>query len=83
MSVRAHMLSCFSHVLLFVTPWTIAQQALLSKGSSRQEYWSELPCPPPGDLPGPGIEPVSLVSPALTGEFFTTSAPREAPDVCW
>ena len=40
---------------------------------SRQEYWSGLPCPPPGDLPDPGIEPTSLVSPVLAGRFFTTS----------
>ena len=47
-------------------------------GFSRQEYWSGLPCPPPGDLPNPGIEPVSLTSPALAGRFFTTSATWEA-----
>ena len=51
----------------FVTPWTAACQALLSVGFSRQEYWSGLPCPPPGDLPNPGIEPAS---PALSGRFF-------------
>ena len=50
-----------------------------SMGFSRQEYWSGLPCPPPGDLPHPGIEPVSLRSPALVGDFFTTSATWEAP----
>ena len=44
-----------SHVRLFVTPWTVAHQALLSVGFSRQEYWSRFPCPPPGDLPNPGI----------------------------
>ena len=49
-------------------------------GFSRQEYWSGLPCPPPGDLPHPGIEPVSLVSPAVADEFFTTSATWEAPE---
>ena len=48
-------------------------------GFSRQEYWSGLPCPPPGDLSNPGIEPTSLMSPALTGRFFTTSATWEAP----
>ena len=47
---------------------------LLSKGFSRQEQWSGLPCPPPGDLPDPGIKPASLMSPALAGRFFTTSA---------
>ena len=53
--------------------WTVAHQAPLSMGFSRQEYWSEFPCPPPGDLPDPGIEPESLESPALAGRFFTTS----------
>ena len=56
---------CFSCVQLFVTPWTIDCQAPLSMGFSRQEYWSRLPCSSPGDLPDPGIEPVSLRSPAL------------------
>ena len=46
-----------SHIQLFVTPWTIAYQAALSMGFSRQEYWSGLPCPPPGELPSLGIEP--------------------------
>ena len=72
------MLSHFSHVLLFVTLWTVAHQAPLSMGSSRQEYWSGLPCPPPGDIPNLGIEPMSLMSPALAGRFFTTSATWEA-----
>ena len=57
--------------------WTVAHQALLSMGFSRQEYWCGLPCPPPGDLPDPGIELKSLASPALTGGFFTTSATWE------
>ena len=57
-----------------MTLWT----APLSIGFSRQEHWSELPCPPPGDLPDPGIEPVSLMSPTLAGGFFTTSAKWEA-----
>ena len=48
-------------------------------GFSRQEYWSALPCPPPQDLPNPGIKPVSLMSPALPGEF-TTSTTWEAPE---
>ena len=47
-------------------------------GFSRQEYWSEFPCPSPGDLPEPGIKPASLMSPALAGGFFTTSATWEA-----
>ena len=63
----------FIHVWLFVTLWTVARQALLSMGSSRQEYWSMLPFPPPGDLPDPGIKPASLMSPALAGKFFTAS----------
>ena len=70
--------SCFSHVQLFVTPWTVAHQAPLSIGFSRQEYQSGLPFPPPGDLPNPGIKPRSLISPALVGGFFTTSATWEA-----
>ena len=48
-----------------VTPWTAARQAPLSTGFSRQEYWSGLPCPPPGDLPDPGMEPESLMSPVV------------------
>ena len=54
------MLSCFSHVQLFVTPWTIALQTPLFMEFSRQEYWSGLPCPPPQYLPDPGIEPTFL-----------------------
>ena len=57
----------------------VACQAPLSKGFSRQEHWSGLPCPPPGDLPNPGIESTSPTSPALAGGFFTTSATWEAP----
>ena len=73
------MLSHFSHVLLFATLWTVACQAPLSMGFSRQEYWSGLPCPPPGDLPDPGIELTSPASLALAGGLFTTSATWEAP----
>ena len=51
-------------------PWTVALKALLSMGFCRQEYWSGLPFPSPGDLPNPGIEPASLASPALASEFF-------------
>ena len=58
--------------------WTIVYQAPLSMGFSRQKYWSRLPCPPPGDLPNPGIEPTSLTSAALASCFFTTSATWEA-----
>ena len=70
------MLSHFSHVQLHVTTWTVAYQAPLSMEFSRQEYWSELPCSPTGDLPDPGIKPASLLSLELAGGFFTTSAPR-------
>ena len=70
--------SPFSSVQLFVTPWTIACQAPLSMGFSRQEYWSGLPHPPPGDLLRPGIKPASLRSPALADGFFTASATWEA-----
>ena len=54
-----------SHIRLFATPWTIAHQAPLSMGFSRKEYWRGLLSPPPRDLPNPGIEPMSLASPAL------------------
>ena len=66
------MLSHFSHVQLFETLWTVAHQGPLSMGFSRKEYWSGLPCPAPGDLPDPGIEPMSLMSPALATRFFNT-----------
>ena len=66
-------LSCFTCVLLFVTLWTTSHQAPLFMGFSRQEYWSRLPCPPPGYLPDPGIKLASLMSPALARGFFTTS----------
>ena len=71
----ACMLSHFSCVLLFATPWTVACQAPLSMGFSRQEYWSELPCPPPEDLPNPGIEPTSVMSPALQGDSLLPAQP--------
>ena len=61
------MLSCFSCVQFFLTMWTVAYQAPLSMGFSRQEYWSGLPFPTPGDLPELGMEPVS---PALAGRFL-------------
>ena len=63
-----------SGVRLFVTPWT-TDQAPLSMGSSWQESWSGLPFPTPVDLPHPGMEPASLVSPASAGGFFTTEPP--------
>ena len=74
------MLSRFSRVRLCESdPWTVARQAPLSTEFSRQEYWSGLLCPPPEDFPSPGIEPLSLPSPALAGRFFTTSAPSSPP----
>ena len=72
------MLSCFSHVQLFVSLWTVAHQAPLSMGFSTQEYWSGLSFPPSGNLPDSGIEPVSLTSLALVGGFFITSTTWEA-----
>ena len=61
-----------SRVQLFESPWTVAHQAPLSMGFSRQEYWSGLSFPPPGDLPDPGME---SGSPALTDGFFTSASP--------
>ena len=58
-----------------MTPWTVAHKAPLSVGFSRQEHWSGLPWPPPGDLPNAGIKPTFLMSPALAGRFFTTRPP--------
>ena len=72
------LLSCFSLVQLFATLWTIAHQAPLSTGFSRQEYWSGMPCPSLGDPPHPGTESTSLPFPALAGGFFTTSSTLEA-----
>ena len=72
------MLSSCSHVKLSATLWAAAHQAPLTMGFPRQEYWSELPCPPLGGLSDPGIEPMSLTPPALAGGFFTTRAPWEA-----
>ena len=63
-----------SRVRLFVTPWTVAYQASPSMGFSRQEYWSGLPFPSPGDLPDPGIEPGS---PALEADALTSEPPRK------
>ena len=72
-------LSYLSPVRLFVTPWTVACQPPLSMGFSSQEYWSGLPCPPPGDLSDPRIEPGTPQSPALPGGFFITGTTWEAP----
>ena len=71
-------LNCVSRVQLFVSPWTVACQPPLSLGFPRQKYWSGLPFPPPVDLPDLRIEPASLMSPALAGRFFATSATWEA-----
>ena len=70
-------LSCFSRVQVFVTPWAVAHQAPLSMGFSRQEYWSRLPCSPLVDLPDPGMKLASLMSLALAGGFFATGATWE------
>ena len=64
-----------SHVTLFVTPWTVVCQAPLSMAFSRQEYWSGLPFPAPGDIPDPGIKHSSALSPDLAGGFFITVPP--------
>ena len=77
------MLSHFSRVWLCDPMDCSLLQAPLSMGFSRQEYWSGLPCPPPGDHPDSGIEPRSLISPARAGGFFTTSTTRQAPWTFW
>ena len=69
----ACVLSHFSHVQLFETLWTVACHAPLSIGFSKQEYWSGLACPPPGDLPDPEIEPTSPVAPALQADSLLLS----------
>ena len=69
---------CCSHQVMsnaFATPWTVAHQASLFMGFSRQEYWIGLPFPPPGDLPHPGVEPRS---PALADGFFTAEPPGKS-----
>ena len=71
--MHAHMLSHSSCVPHFATLWTVTRQAPLSVGFSRQEYWSGLPCPPPGDLLDPRIKPVSPVSPALLTDSLLLS----------
>ena len=70
--MRAQLLS---RVRRFATPWTVACQAPLSRGLTRQEYWLRLPFLPPGDLPNPGMKLASFVFPALVGRFFTTETP--------
>ena len=75
---HACMQSSSSRVKFSAIQWTVALQAPLSMGLSRQEYWSGLPFPPPGDVHDPRIEPASLLSPAVARGFFTTSATWEA-----
>ena len=77
------MLCHFNSVRLFATLWTVAWWAPLSMGFSTQEYWSGLPCPPPEDLPDPEIKPMSLMSPVLSGGFFTTSGTWETHLFQW
>ena len=76
---KYYVLSSFSRVQFFATLWTVALQAPLSMGLSRQKYWSGLPFPPPGNLPDPRIKPADLTSPALAGGLFITSITWEAP----
>ena len=71
------MLSHSHHVQLFETQWMAAHPAPLSMGFPRQEYWSGLPLPSPGDLPDPGVKTTLLKSPALAGMFFITHATWE------
>ena len=66
----------------FVTPWIVTCQAPLSMEFSRQEYWSGLPFPPPGDLPNPGVKLVSPMSPVLAGGFFATETPGKPIYIC-
>ena len=80
-SVCVCVLSHFSRVWLFVTLWTVTHEAPLFMGFFRQKYWRGLPCPPPGDLPNPGIKPMFLMSSVLAGRFFTTSTNWKAK--CW
>ena len=79
--VNTHHYVCVSHSVVSnssVTSWTVAIEAPLSVRFPRQEYWSALSFPPLGDLPKPGIKPGSLMSPALSGRFFTTRTTWEA-----
>ena len=69
------MCSAAQSCLSLVTPWTVACQAPLSMEFPRQEYWRGLPFPSPGIFSDPGVKPVSLASPTLAGEFFTTESP--------
>ena len=84
------LLNHFSHVWLFVTQWTVAHQAPLSMGFSRQEYWSGLPCRPPGDFPNPRMQPRSPASQADSlplrhqgGPPTSPSSPQYLKKHCW
>ena len=77
--LHAKSLSC---IQLFMTPWTVARQAPLSVGFSRQEHWSGLQRPPPGNRPDSGSNPCLLRLPARTGGIFTTRAAWEAQELC-
>ena len=77
------MLRCFSHVQYFATPWTLAHQASLSLGFSRQEYWSGLPCPPPGDLPDLGTEPRPLTLQADSSSSEPPTHPHQSLVCFW
>ena len=81
MFMCACMLSCLVIFGSFETPWTVAHQAPLLMGLSKQEYWNELLFPPPGDLPYPGSKSASLKSPALAGNFFTNKPPQKPPQM--
>ena len=70
-----------SMIFMALSLWTVPHQAPLSMEISRQEHWSGMPFPSPGDLTNPGIKPMSLVSAALAGEFFTTVTPETLYDV--
>ena len=76
--VQAHMLSHSNYVRFFCNPMDCSPPGPSVLGFSSQEYWSGLPCPPPGDLPDPGSKPISLMSSALAGGFFSTSTTWEA-----
>ena len=77
-AVVSHLVVSDSEIL-----WTVAHQVPLSMGFSRQEYWSALPCSPPADLSDPRIKPTPLMSPALAGRFFTSSATWEDLEFPW
>ena len=78
-SIHACVLSSFSPVRLFATPWTVARRAPLSVGFSRQERWNGLPCTPLGEIPESETGPASLISPALAGRFFIATPSGKSP----